>query len=117
MFALLATTAASTPNEPDTMDVDDDPEKLAEKIRLKIAELEAERAHAEDMFDDTTFIDKQIAELKEFMHELDTGLKEALSGGTKRERSQVDSVGTASATGAFVSKVGKSFRNFIDAGK
>ena len=88
MFALLATTAASTPNEPDTMDVDDDPEKLAEKIRLKIAELEAERAHAEDMFDDTTFIDKQIDELKEFMHELDTGLKEALGGGTKRERSR-----------------------------
>ena len=117
MLALLATTAASKPDEPDTMDVDDNPEKLAEKIRLKIAKLEAEREHAEDIFDDTTFIDNWIAELKAFMHELDAGLKEALGRGTKRDRSQVDSVGTASATGAFVSKVGKSFRNFIDAGK
>jgi len=103
--------------EADTMDVDEDPGKLAEKIRLKIAELEAERQDAEDIFDDTTFIDNQIDELKRFMYELDTGLEEALSGGTKRDRAQVDSVETTRATGAFVNKIGKSFKDFMNAGK
>jgi len=104
-------------DEADTMDEDEDPGKLKEKIQLKITELEAERQDAEDTFDDTTFIDNQINELKRFMYELDTGLEEALSGGTKRDRAQVDSVETTRATGAFVNKIGKSFNDFMNAGK
>jgi len=99
------------------MDVDDDPEQLAAKIQVKIAELEAERKEAEEIYDDTTFIDMQLDELKGFMRELETGLKEVLGGGTKRDRAQVDNVETARATGAFVNKIGKSFKDFVGTGK
>jgi len=115
-LSILETGNKKQPSEEaDTMDVDEDPRKLAEKMRLKIAELEAERQDAEDTFDDTAFIDKQIDELKRFMCELECGLEEALSGWTKRDRAQVDSVETTRATGAFVNKISKSFKDFMNA--
>jgi len=51
------------------------------------------------------------------MYELDAGLEEASRGGTKRDRTQVDSVETTRATGAFVNKIGKSLKDFMNAGK
>ena len=102
---------------PEKMDVDDDPDVLAAKMRDKLAGLERERAAAKARNEDTTFIDFQMEELRDFMEELENGLKEVLGGGgkgTKRDRAEADSGSNTKATAiAFVSRVGKSFKDWI----
>jgi len=97
------------------MDVDDDPDALAQKMRDKIAELEREKARAKAQNEETTFIDMQIEELRDFMEELQQGLKEALGQGTKRDRAAAEEEHstTSQNTGRFVSKLGKEFKNWI----
>lgn len=97
------------------MDVDDDPDALAQKMRDKIAELEREKARAKAQNEETMFIDMQIEELRDFMEELQQGLKEALGQGTKRDRAAAEEEcsTTSQNAGRFVSKLGKEFKNWI----
>ena len=87
LFPCLDASTGTTSNaaeESKAMDVDDDPDVLAQKMRDKIVELERKKAVAKARNEDTSFIDMQIEELRDFMAELEKGLNEALGQGTKR---------------------------------
>jgi len=118
LLQFLDTSAGRTSNtteEANAMDVDEDPDVLAQKMRDKIAELEREKARAKAQNEETMFIDMQIEELRDFMEELQQGLKEALGQGTKRDRAAAEEEysTTSQNTGKFVSKLGKEFKNWI----
>ena len=98
------------------MDVDDeDLEDVSKKMYAKLKELEDEMARAHSRNEDTSFFQIQIDELREFMQELEDGLDEVTGKkGTKRDRVEAANAGTTATKGAFVSKVGKAFREWIN---
>ena len=97
------------------MDVDPGLDELAKKMRDQLEELEKEKSEAQAQNEDTTFIDMQIEELRIFMKELEDGLDEALGGkGTKRNRAEAEKKGTATAAKTLVSKLGKTFKEWLD---
>jgi len=97
------------------MDVDDeDLEDVSKKMYAKLKELEDEMARAHSRNEDTSFFQIQIDELREFMQELEDGLDEVTGKkGTKRDRVEAANAGTTGTKGAFVSKVGKAFKDWI----
>lgn len=100
------------------MDVDEDPDVLAKTMRNQLTALEVERKQALAQNKDTSFIDMQIEELRDFMESLEKGLEEALGKGTKRDRAEAEKMGDTGATAKqMVSRMGKAFKDWIKENK
>jgi len=80
----------------------------------KLKELEEEMALAQARNQDTSFIQIQIDELRKFMQEMEEELDEVTGRkGTKRDRVEAAKASTTATKGAFVSRVGRAFKEWI----